>query len=103
MLRVIERGNAKEEWLNYFPRSSFDVLQGCANSRPGRLGIPELMQMDGLGFSLCAAPPDIVRSCISKWHGSEPQQGEQRSVVFQTGERQRDLVSKRIVLSQYLN
>ena len=51
------------------PRDSFNVIQGCANSGPGRLRIPEVTWMDGLGFSLCAAPLDIVGSCISKWHG----------------------------------
>ena len=29
---------------------------GCANSGPGRLGVPEMIQTDGPGFSLCAAP-----------------------------------------------
>ena len=56
----------KEEWLNYFQRSSFDVLQGCANSGPGRLGILEVTWTDGLGFSLCAALLDIIGSCISE-------------------------------------
>ena len=36
------------------PRVSFDVMWGCANSRPGRLGVPEVTRTDG--FSLCAAP-----------------------------------------------
>ena len=29
---------------------------GCANSRPGSLGVPEMTWTDGPGFSLCAAP-----------------------------------------------
>ena len=29
---------------------------GCTNSRPGRLRVLEMMQTDGPGFSLCAAP-----------------------------------------------
>ena len=37
-------------------RDSFDIICGCANSRPGRLRIPEVMRTDGPGFSLCAAP-----------------------------------------------
>ena len=37
------------------PRDSFNVIQGCINSGPGRLGIPEVTWTDGLGFSLCAA------------------------------------------------
>ena len=48
------------------PRDFFDVIRGCANSGLGRLGIPEVTWTDGLGFSLCAVPLDIVRSCISK-------------------------------------
>ena len=63
---VLRGSNVKEEWLNYVQRSSFDVLQGHTNSRLGRIRIPEVTQTDGLGFSLCAAPLDIVRSCISK-------------------------------------
>ena len=27
---------------------------GCANSRPGSLGVPEMMRMDRPSFSLCA-------------------------------------------------
>ena len=37
------------------PRDSFDIIQGYANSRPGRLRVPEVMWMDGPSFSLCAA------------------------------------------------
>ena len=29
-------------------RDSFDIIWGCANSGPGRLGIPEVMQTDRL-------------------------------------------------------
>ena len=32
------------------------LFEGCANSGPDRLGIPEMMGTDGPGFSLCAAP-----------------------------------------------
>ena len=84
LLRV--RENVKEGWLNYFRRSSFNILQVCANSRPGRIRIPEVMQMDGLGFSLCAVLLDIIRSCISKWHGSEPQQENGDPVYSRPGE-----------------
>ena len=41
------------------PRDSFDIRQGCANSGPGRLGVPEVVQTDGPGFSLCAAPLEL--------------------------------------------
>ena len=30
--------------------------KGCANSRPGGLGVLEMMRTDGPGFSLCAVP-----------------------------------------------
>ena len=46
-------------------RDSFDIIRGCANSRPGRLRIPEVMRVDGLGFSLCAVLLEIVGSCKS--------------------------------------
>ena len=35
-------------------RDSFNVIRGSANSGPGRLGVLEVMQMDGPGFSLYA-------------------------------------------------
>ena len=55
------------------PRDSFDIIRGCTNSGPGRLGIPEVTWMDGLGFSLCAALLEIVGSWISKVAQLEPQ------------------------------
>ena len=85
VLKVRRQGKHQGRVVELVPRSSFDISQGCTNSRPGRLRIPEVMQSNGLGFSLCAVLLDIVRSCISEQHGSEPQQGEQRSGVFQTG------------------
>ena len=33
--------------------------KGCANSGPGSLGVPEITQTDGPGFSLCAAPLEL--------------------------------------------
>ena len=47
-------------------RDFFDIIQGCANSGPGRLGIPEVTRTDRLGFSLYAGLLDIVGSCILK-------------------------------------
>ena len=44
-------------------------LQGCANPGPGRLRILKVTRTDGLGFSLCAAPLDIIGSCISSSMG----------------------------------
>ena len=32
---------------------------GCPNSRPGSLRVPEMIQMDGPGFSLCATPLEL--------------------------------------------
>ena len=34
---------------------------------PGRLRVPEMTQMDRLGFSLCAALLDIIGSYISEY------------------------------------
>ena len=67
----------------------------CANSGPGRLGVLEVTQIDGLGFSLCAALLDIVRSCISEYMKSEPRKGgvgarqigKWKSRLFWTGVR----------------
>ena len=38
---------------------SFDIGQGGVNSGPGGHRVPELMQTDGRGFSLCAAPLEL--------------------------------------------
>ena len=63
LLRVNElKGKCQGRVHELVPRDSFNVIQGCANSRSGRLGIPEVTWMDGLGFSLCAAPLEIVES-----------------------------------------
>ena len=49
------RGYVKER-LELTPMGSFNVKQGGVNSRPGSHRIPDGMQIDGTGFSLCAAP-----------------------------------------------
>ena len=49
------RGYVKER-LELTPMSSFDVEQGGVNSRSDNCGVPEWMQTDRPGFSLCAAP-----------------------------------------------
>ena len=36
--------------------SSFNVGQGGVNTRPGSRRVPEQVQTDGPGFSLCAVP-----------------------------------------------
>ena len=71
LLRVRQMGKCQGRVVELSPRSSFDIIWGCANSEPGRLRILGMTQMDGLGFSLCAALLDIVRSCISKWQGQD--------------------------------
>ena len=74
-------------------------LQVYANSGPGRFGIPEVTQMDGLGFSLCAALLDIVRSYYFKvaWVRTTAGRTEVRCVLDQRGSE--GLVSKRTELS----
>ena len=49
------RGYVKER-LELTPMGPFDVEQGGINSGPDSRGVPEWMQTDGPGFSLCAAP-----------------------------------------------
>ena len=39
--------------------SSFNVKQGGVNSRPDSRRVPEWVQTDGSGFSLCAAPLEL--------------------------------------------
>ena len=45
-----------QEGLELTPMSSFNVEQGGVNSGPDSRGVPEWVQTDGPGFSLCAAP-----------------------------------------------
>ena len=49
------QGNIKEG-LELTPMSSFSVEQGGVNSGPDSRRVPEWVQTDGPGFSLCAAP-----------------------------------------------
>ena len=35
------------------------LSKGDVNSRPGGCGVPELVQRDGPGFSLCAPPLEL--------------------------------------------
>ena len=57
---------------------SFNIGQGGVNSGPGGCGVLELMQTDGPGFSLCAAP---LESSGPGFHGMEQRLDEQ--VEFQ--------------------
>ena len=65
MLRVRQRRKHQERMVELVPRNSFDVLQGCANSGLGRLGIPEVMWMEWTWLQLMCSL-DIVGSGISK-------------------------------------
>ena len=49
------RGNIKEG-LELTLMSSFNIEQGDVNSGPDSRGVPEWVQTDGPGFSLCAVP-----------------------------------------------
>ena len=57
--------------------SSFDVEQGDINSGPGGCGVPEGVQTDGPGFSLCAVP---LESSGPGFHGIEQRLGKQAEV-----------------------
>ena len=52
---------------------SFNIGQGGVNSGPGGCGVPELMQTEGPGFSLCAAP---LESSGPGFHGMEQRSDE---------------------------
>ena len=49
------KGDIKEG-LELTRMGSFDIGQGGVNSRSGSYGVPDGVQTDGPGFSLCAAP-----------------------------------------------
>ena len=66
------RGNVKEG-LELTLMSSFDVEQGGINSGPDSCGVPEWVQTDGPGFSLCAAP---LESSGPGFHGVGQRSGE---------------------------
>ena len=53
------RGYIKEG-LELTPMGSFDVSKGGVNSRPGSHRIPEGVWTVGPGFSLCAAPCQVL-------------------------------------------
>ena len=75
-------------------RDSFDVIWGCANSRPGRLGVPEVTGMDGPGFSLCAVPLESLGPGF--WGAQRNGRGMSGSPEYSRPERDgEDLVSKR--------
>ena len=49
------------------------LSKGDVNSGPNGHGVPELVQTDGPGFSLCATPLDLIR-------GVKQRLGEQAGV-----------------------
>ena len=75
------RGNVKEG-LELTPMSSFDVEQGGVNSRPDSRGVPEWVQTDGPGFSLCAAS---LESSGPGFRGVDQGSGERVEVWRCTG------------------
>ena len=52
------RGYVKER-LELTPMSSFNIEQGGVNSGPDSRGVPEWVQTDGPGFSLCTVPLEL--------------------------------------------
>ena len=62
--------------------SSFDVGQGGVNSGPGGHRVPELVQTEGPGFSLCAAP---LESSGPGFRSVEQRLGERAEVRRYTG------------------
>ena len=57
--------------------SSFNIEQGDFNSRPDSCRVPEWVQTDGPGFSLCAAP---LESSGPGFHSVSQRSGEQAEV-----------------------
>ena len=63
------------------------LFEGCANSGPGRLGVPEMTWTDGPGFSLCTV---LLESSdpVFRSDAIRTTEEERKSRVFQTGESQ---------------
>ena len=61
---------------------SFNVGQ-IVNSGPGSYGVPEGVRTDGPGFSLCAAPLELLGSVFQDGRGDGV--NEWRSGVYRTG------------------
>ena len=72
---------SRKDW-KLTPMSSFDVEQGGCQLQTGGRGIPELVQTDGPGFSLCAAPLELSGP---GFHGMEQRLGERAEVQRYTG------------------
>ena len=76
------KGDVKEG-LESTPMGSFDVGQGGINSGPDSYRLPDGMQTDGPGFSLCAAPLESLGPVFQDEGGDG--MNEQRSGVYRTG------------------
>ena len=68
---------------------SFDIGQGGVNSGPDSYGVLEGVQTDGPGFSLCAAPHELLGPVFQDGRGDR--MNEWRSRVYWTGVYQRGL------------
>ena len=67
---------------------------GCANSRPGSLGVLEMTRTDGPGFSLCAVPLESLGPGF--WGARQNGRGRSRSPEYFRLERNRgDLEGKK--------
>ena len=75
------KGDVKEG-LELTPMGSFDVGQGGVNSGPDGYGVPDGVQTDGPGFSLCAAPLESLGPEFQD--GREDRVNEWRSGVYRT-------------------
>ena len=76
------KGDVKEG-LESTPMGSFDVEQGGINSGADSYGVPDGVQTDGPGFSLCAAPLESFGPIFQDERGDRV--NKRRSRVYRTG------------------
>ena len=76
------KGDVKEG-LELTLMGSFDIGQGGANSGPDSYGVPDEVRTDGPGFSLCAAPLELLGPVFQDERGDR--MNKQRSRVYRTG------------------
>ena len=94
------RGYVKER-LELTPMGSFDIEQGGINSGPDSRGVPEWVQRDGPGFSLCAVPLKLSGPGFRS--GVVGQTNEQRSRGIQDWRWQRGLTARGGIRSGNIN
>ena len=70
------------------------LYEGCTNSGPGRLEVPEVTRTDGPGFSLYAILLELSDPVFQSDKVRTAEE-EQKSRVFQTRERWRKLSEQR--------